>query len=345
MSKLLLILVSSLAALVMATPDVHACDSKKYNNFFSMADSASRVLLVRATAGNKGKIVRALKGRASDPLPPIRSNCDPHFTAGLDYLVFVSPDGGYFTDSSAFALLGDQGQAWIKTADDWIATNDEHARSTILEQALDFEFGMPAIYGQWTMLHEIAKLPMPHPTIDRKRELRLAKELAKRQALPQPAHRSFPWFQKARSAHAIALVRATRTARVSVLETLSGQDHTGKEVRVDGDALAPGADYLVLINKDGSSMGRPFLMASRAQREIAEFVRTWARQGMKDNSLRSFVRGRLAGRSQAHQLAYDAASDLTSRKKLNHRTCRILRAHYLVPEEMAKTIKKTCRGG
>ncbi|MCP4447446.1 MAG: hypothetical protein GY811_19205 [Myxococcales bacterium] len=345
MIKLLMILLLSSAALVTATTEAQACDSKMYNNFFVMADSAERVLVVHATGWNKGQIVRALKGTASAPLPPIESNCDPSFIPGLDYLVFVRPGGGYYTDSSALSLLGDQGRAWIKTAADWIATSDEQARSQILRRALNFEFAMPPVYGQWTMLHEIAKLPMPHPTIDRKREIRLAKELARRQAFPRPVEHSLTWFRNAKTANAIALVRASMTSRALVLETLFGQDRTGKEVHVDGDALVPGADYLVLLNKKGSSIGRPFLMASTAQRQITEFVRSWADHGMNAKALRGFVRDKLAGRAEAHPLAYDAASYLTSRKKLNHRTCQVLRAHYLVPKELAKAIKKTCRGG
>ncbi len=345
MIKILLPLLLSSAAILMQTGSAQACDSTARNNFFSMVDSAERVLVVHATAWNQGKILRALKGTASDPIPPVKSNCDPSFTPGFDYLVFARAGGGYFTDSSAFPLLGDQGKAWIQIAGDWIATGDDKARSKILKQALDFEFAMPLLYGQWTMLQEIATLPMPHPTIDRKREIRLGKELLARQALQRPSEHSLSWFKKARTANSIALVRASRTSRTSVLATLYGQNPTGGEVQVDGNVLVPGAEYLVLVNTKGWSMATPLLMAASDQREIMELVRSWANEGKKDKVLRALVRDKLAGRTRAHQLAYDAASDLTRRKKLNHRTCQILRRHYLMPKELAKAIKRTCRGG
>ncbi len=348
MNRFLMILLLSAATLSMPSTEVEACDSGVYNNFFVMADTAERVLVVHATGFGEGTIVKALKGPASDPLPPIESNCDPRFTPGRDYLVFVRPGGGYYTDSSAFSLLGDQGEDWIKLAADWIATSDDKERSKILEGAIDRELAMPAVYGQWAMLHEIAKLPMPHPSIDRRREGLLRKELEKRQSAVRPVEEAWGWFRSAETASSIALIRASRTSRAAVVQTLAGKDRAGKEVLVQGDALIPGADYLVLVDKKGSSLGAAFLMASSAERELMDIIATWAKQGTKqgrkDELLRDFVSDTFAKRSAAHPLAYDAAMYLTSRKKLNHRTCQILRAHYLVPKDMAKAVKKTCRG-
>lgn len=341
--KILLALLLSSASLLFPTSEAQACDSTKYNNFFAMADSAERVLVVRAAAWNQGTIVRAVKGAASDPLPPIVSNCDPSFTAGLDYLVFVGKGGQYYTDSSAFALLGDQGQGWIQAAEEWTATSDDRERSKILARLLDLEFALPSLYGQSRMLYEIANLPMPHATIDRKREIRLAKELARRQLLVRPDDYSTAWFQKARSASGMLLVQASRTPSSAVTETLSGQSRTGTSVRVSG-AMMPGAHYLVLVNKKGQALARPFLVASAEQKQLVAFLRTWAAQGMKDKALRGFVRDRLIGSSRAHPLAYDAASHLTTRKQLNGRTCKVMRRHNWVPTDLARAIQKECRG-
>lgn len=187
MFKILIAALLATALVSVALTDAQACDSLNYNNFFAMADSAERVLVVRATSSSKAKIIRVLKGKTRAALPAIKTNCDPHFEAGLKYLVFVRPGGRYYSDSSAFPLLGDQGKSWTRTAAAWIRTKDDRARSKILERALEFEFAQPALYGRWTMLNEIAKLPMPHPKIDRKQEAQLKKELAMRQALPRPS--------------------------------------------------------------------------------------------------------------------------------------------------------------
>lgn len=176
-------LFAALLTLWLNASAAQACDHIGHNNFFSMAESAARVLVVRATDWNKAKVLKALKGNTSKPLPAINTNCDPHFKAGQRYLVFVRPGDGYFADNSAFHLVGAQGKQWTKTAARWIHARDEKTKSKILMQLLKFEFSSPKKQrSTYRMLDEVGMLESP-PPLDKRTKARLGKELEERKKL------------------------------------------------------------------------------------------------------------------------------------------------------------------
>lgn len=322
-ARIALVTLFSALALLGRPSAAEACDSAVRNDLFTMADSAERVLVVHATGNGKARVGQTLKGSASDPLPPILSNCDPHLEEGADYVLFIRPGGQYYTDTSAVRLIGERGQDWISIVRDWIARKDDALRSDILKKTLDREFAsLPLYTSDWRMLEDIANLPMPHPTIDRARERRLKSELSVRKTCSTP--NTFSWFRQARAAHAILLVRPNKGSRVSVLETLRGQ-RVPKTIAMKGFPIAWGADYLITINSKGEVTQPALLVADAKGQRVVSHVKTWAKTGMKPAGLRGLALQLLSAGylcdNEVSRLAYDALWELST-TSMSRRDCR-----------------------
>ena len=332
MVSFLLSLTLALATLTALIPEAQACDSAVYHDMFSMADSAERVLVVRVEP--TGVVVEeALRGAAfKQPVPPVTSNCDPHFVSGARYLLFIGVNNSYYPDTSAIRLLGDRGQRWVGTMRQWLAETSDKARSALLKQVLSAEFASPPVHGSdWRMLVDISRLPMPHPSIARSQEIELAKRLAQQKACAPPKH--LGWFAEAGKSHRqIVRVRRQEGQTIEVLEVLRGERPTGQwtvpSIDLGGWKLASGVEYLLLLDGKSSARQEPIMIDDAASQELLALVRSWLKKKRPLSMLRSLMRDRAdqihqACAYQAERLVLDAVLEVIDNKP-TMRDCRAL---------------------
>ena len=322
----------ALGTLIALSPEAQACDSAVYHDMFSMADSAKRVLVVRVDP--TGLVVEeALRGPASkQPVPPVTSNCDPHFVSGARYLLFIGANNSYYPDSSAIRLLGDRGQRWVGTMRQWLAETTDKARSALLKQVLSAELASPPVLASdWRMLLDISRLPMPHPSIARSLEIELAKRLAQQKACAPPEH--LGWFAEAGKSHRqIVRVRAQGGQTIEVLEVLRGERPTGQwtmpGIHLGAWKLASGVEYLLLLDGKSSVRQEPIMIEDASSEKLLAFVRSWLNKKRPLSMLRSLARDRAEQihqvcAYQADRLVLDAVLEVISNKP-TMKDCRAL---------------------
>lgn len=312
----LFLLVFSLTVTWIAIPDAEACDSAVYNDVFSMADSADRVLLVRGASAGKAQVVRSLKGSASGTLPPIVSNCDPFLRTGSEYLLFIQK-GGYYTDSSALLLLGERGKRWTRSLEQWIAAKTEATRNAVLHGLLRAELSELPVHGSgWTMLRNLTRSTAAQSAFSTA-EMDRAKAVLKTQKACARPH-DIRFLDTAKRAKIIALVRANTGYRATISTLLFSLGKASQMPIVSKTRMSPGVQYLVLLGAKGKLLSAPLLAEDSANLVLAGLLGKWAQKGYRPHELRKIAS---ASSLSIHSLCADSVEQMSlyAKKRLQPR--------------------------
>lgn len=302
----LILFVFSIGVTWIAIPDAEACDSPVYNDVFSMADSADRVLLVQGTSFNKAKIVKSLKGSAVVGLPAIKSNCDPHLQAGSDYLLFIRK-GGYYSDTSALMLLGDRGKRWTRSLEAWIAATTDAGRSAVLHRLLRAEMSeLPLHRSEWRMLRDLANSVPARRSFSSVEVAKVKAVLSTQKQCALPHH--IGYLKIAKKAKVIALVRASSASQATISKRLFTSGKGPVMSVVSKERMSPGVQYLVLLGGKGKLLMPPLLAEDSASLLLAGLLAKWAQKGYRPHEL-----GKIADAStlSLHSLCADGVGQIS----------------------------------
>ncbi len=275
------VILSAILSIVMLESESQACDSAMAWTLPLMIEKADRIVVAKATSHTTTQVIRALRGDTS-PLPPSKSNCDPHLNPGSHYLIFLQ-GGGYFTDSASVRLIGDPGKRVIAFVKAYNNAGDKKSREAVRVRTIAQEMQeAQAGHHSDRLLRDVLG-HYPSGLVTTKVDRRVRAVLAQRQQCKASA---LDWFKIASSAPNVGIFKATQTGS-SLISAWRGSRSTSSIPKA-----IPGATYLLVRDAVGLDRTPPILLDGDVGDHVRE-LRTWLEapsKKVRSQALMSYLR-------------------------------------------------------